>query len=54
MKIQEMNDNRISKKIHVWSYNFHQSLESIVLKQFDKFDINYILSMNMSMKTELI
>ena len=23
MKIHEMNDNRISRKIHVWSYNFH-------------------------------
>ena len=44
MKIHEMNDNRISKKIHVWSYNFHQSWESVVLKQIDKFDIAHILS----------
>ena len=53
MKIHEMNENRISKKIHVWSYNFHQSWESVVLKQIDKFDIEHILSMNTSVKNRV-
>ena len=53
MKIHEINDNRISKKIHVWSYIFHQSWESIVLKQIDKFDIEHILSIDTSVKNRV-
>ena len=36
-----------------WSYNFHQSWESVVLKQIDKFDNEHILSMNTSVKNRV-
>ena len=48
-----LNDDRISKKIHVWSYNFHQSWESLVLKQIHKFELGHILSMNKTVKSRV-
>ena len=53
MKIRELNNNKISKKMHVWSYNFHQSWESSLLKQIDQFDIGHILPMNSSVKNKV-